>query len=72
MNDFCVYWSKNKCTLDKISIDVQGFCEACIYLSVDEDVLDKYRKKTLERLDRLLQCLNECENNTAENQSAPI
>lgn len=44
-NRFCIYWSMDRCTLDTISLDVQGNCQACIYVVLDEQILRKEREK---------------------------
>ena len=48
-NLFCVYWSDNECILDEISIDIQGSCESCIYVDIDDESLKKSREKFLNR-----------------------
>ena len=49
-NHVCVYWTLEKCcTLDEVELDVQGRCQTCIYLDIDEAVLQKERQKILKR-----------------------
>ena len=47
-NIFCIYFSNKKCILDEISLDIQGTCENCIYVDIDEEVLEKKRILILE------------------------
>lgn len=49
-NAFCVYWHKDECSLDEISLDVQGNCECCIYVDIDERLLERKRKRFLFKL----------------------
>ncbi len=51
-NSFCIYWSDNACSLHEISLDINGHCEACINVEVDENVLNASRKDLLFRLKR--------------------
>ena len=46
-NKFCIYWKKEKCILCKISLDIQGRCEKCVYISIDEQVIKKERERIL-------------------------
>ncbi len=46
-NNFCVYWEKDKCTLDKISVDNFGLCADCIFVILKEKTLRHARRKIL-------------------------
>lgn len=46
---FCIYWKKNDCILDEISLDIQGLCQDCIYVTLVKALLRKERKKALLR-----------------------
>ena len=46
-NCFCIYQSKDKCILDKISIDSLGMCTECIYPDIDEKILNHAKLKLL-------------------------
>ena len=48
-NLYCMYWSCDRCTLDKISLNVVGSCEECIYVSIPEEVLQRERERALLR-----------------------
>ena len=48
-NLFCIYWKENGCTLEKISLDIQGICQDCVYATLDEALLEKERKNALLR-----------------------
>ncbi len=49
-NKFCIYWNENECILDDISLDVQGNCEDCIYVNIDEENLKAERQRSLKSL----------------------
>ncbi len=46
-NNFCIYQSKGKCILDKVSIDSLGMCTECIYPDIDEKILNQAKSKLL-------------------------
>ncbi len=46
-NIFCIYWNDNECSLDSISLDVQGICEECIYVDIDKAELKRHRDDLL-------------------------
>lgn len=46
-NNFCIYWSEDRCTVDEISIDYLGRCDACTFVNIEEEVLCKAREKIL-------------------------
>lgn len=48
-NKFCIYWKEYECTLDEIELDELGCCQMCIYVEVDEDILEKSRQEILRR-----------------------
>ena len=49
-NFFCVYQEDDKCTLDRISVDIVGHCLDCIYIDIKPELLKELKKKQLERL----------------------
>lgn len=51
-NRFCVYWSKDNCTLSAVHLDGMGSCEDCIVVEVPEELLEKKRAGLLQELDR--------------------
>lgn len=51
-NKFCIYWEDHSCILDSISLDVQGNCQNCIYVDLDETMLSDARKELRKTLDR--------------------
>lgn len=51
-NIFCIYWADKKCTLNNISLDIQGKCEDCIYINIDEKVLRKQRDKLMKTYEK--------------------
>ena len=46
-NIFCVYWSDGECSLEEISLDIQGNCEECVYINIDIKELDNRRTQML-------------------------
>ncbi len=46
-NIFCIYYYKNECLLDEISISISGQCEMCIYINPDENFLHEERMRIL-------------------------
>ncbi len=49
-NDFCIYENEGECKLSEISIDEQGHCNDCIYVTLDENELKHNKKKLLLKL----------------------
>lgn len=54
-NCFCIYWKKGKCTLSKISLSISGACEDSVLVNINEEMLEKERKKILESYNNILQ-----------------
>ena len=48
-NMFCIYWKEGKCLLDKISLDIMGCCQECIYVDIGEESLRMAREKAIEK-----------------------
>ena len=51
-NNFCIYQSKNKCTLNEVSIDSLGMCTECIYPDIDEKILRQAKLKILKKYEK--------------------
>ncbi len=51
-NDFCIYQSEEKCTLEEICIDCSGLCANCIYPDIDEKILTQAKLKLLRKYDK--------------------
>ena len=49
-NHFCIYWTERGCTLDNVSLDMQGSCLECTYVNISEQVLKAERQKILKHL----------------------
>ena len=43
-NRFCVYWEGSNCVLDSVSLDELGLCSDCVYVVIEEDILQKKRE----------------------------
>ena len=50
-NSLCIYERDRKCILKKISVNMLGICDDCIYPSIDDEVLNSLKEKTLKRLE---------------------
>ena len=46
-NIFCVYYDKGICSLQTTTLDIQGSCQECIYVSISEESLSKKRNEFL-------------------------
>ena len=51
-NIFCIYWDSDKCLLDSVKHDIQGRCDSCIYIDINERKLKKFRKAHLEKIEQ--------------------
>lgn len=49
-NIFCIYWEKDKCILDNINLDISGVCQSCIYIELNDKVLETYRKNGIDKI----------------------
>jgi len=47
--DLCIYYSDGLCTVDEISINSLGMCDACVAVNIPESYLRKKRREVLER-----------------------
>lgn len=45
-NFLCIYEKNNKCLLDTINLDILGQCTNCVYISIENDLLDTLKKNT--------------------------
>jgi len=48
-NVFCIYYEKDKCILDSISLDEMGICTNVFFVNVEELYLSYKRKKLLSK-----------------------
>lgn len=44
-NLFCIYWENHTCTLQEISLNIQGSCQACVYAEISPKILEQARKQ---------------------------
>lgn len=47
-NYLCVYQRDGMFTLEKISIDIQGQCDECMYPQIDGETLAKIKQKYIQ------------------------
>ena len=46
-NEYCIYWSENRCLLDNVSVDGRGLCQSCVLVSLSEWSLGQLREEAL-------------------------
>ena len=46
-NEFCIYQKQGICILESIKLDIQGSCVDCIYIHVENDILNNLKEKLL-------------------------
>lgn len=49
-NEFCIYQNSGECILENIQLDIQGNCADCIYINIEENVLNELKEKHLKNL----------------------
>ncbi len=50
-NEFCVYQNRGNCVLENIQLDIQGNCMECIYVNINEKILNTLKEKHLKKLE---------------------
>ena len=45
-NYLCIYEKSGDCLLKSIELDIMGQCKECIYISIEEENLDKLKTKS--------------------------
>jgi hypothetical protein len=53
VNNFCVYFKNDQCTLDFISLDELGTCTQLLLVDIKEDFLAVKRKEKLDKFTKL-------------------
>lgn len=48
-NVFCIYLKDDGCSLKSISLDIQGMCKECEYISIEEKDLTVFRENGLRK-----------------------
>ena len=46
-NEFCIYQKQGTCILESVQLDIQGSCEVCIYINIEEETLKKQKENLL-------------------------
>ena len=49
-NEFCIYQKQGSCVLKSVQLDIRGSCLDCIYINIEEDMLNNQKEKILENL----------------------
>ncbi len=44
-NNLCIYQENDFCILDKVELDFQGQCKACIRIDIEDSDLKKLKRK---------------------------
>ena len=52
-NDFCIYNRNLECILKAISLDIDGKCTQCIYISIDKTTLNNIKAKSLMDIEKI-------------------
>lgn len=52
-NIFCLYQKQGKCILKSVQLDIQGNCTDCIYIKVEEDMLNIIKERRIKELQDL-------------------
>ena len=52
-NHFCIYWEDNQCVLKSISLDIQGICQDCIYVELEQFTMDNAREQMRKKFERM-------------------
>ena len=50
--DLCIYNYDAQCILDNIRISGAGYCDDCIVPTIPDRILNKYKQKVLDDLDK--------------------
>ena len=50
-NLFCIYFNENFCTLDEITLNIQGICTNCILVNVEESILKTQRENLVSKFE---------------------
>lgn len=46
-NEFCIYEENGKCTLDEITLNIDGSCNECIYINIDKQTLKMLKSSSI-------------------------
>lgn len=49
-NEWCIYQKEGTCTLERVQLDIQGNCADCIYVHVEQKVLDDLKEELLRKM----------------------
>ncbi len=53
-NVFCLYWENSQCCLQETALDIQGKCKNCLYVEIEENLLQHKRSELLCKLENPL------------------
>jgi|GEM_PF-1403858 len=48
--ELCIYNKNKKCAIEKITINELGMCDMCLIATVEKDILEREKRKTIESL----------------------
>lgn len=49
-NIFCVYNLEKNCSIDNVTMDANGMCQDCIYINLEDKILNQQKLKILNRI----------------------
>jgi NADH:ubiquinone oxidoreductase subunit E len=47
-NKFCIYQTNDKCKFEKAELDSNGTCKSCIYIKIEDDILENLKKESFD------------------------
>lgn len=50
-NRLCIYWENGACLLAAVEHDALGICASCIWITWDDETLDRERARLLREID---------------------
>ena len=52
-NEWCVYQENNRCVMQTVTLDIQGQCQECVYVSLDAEWLQQRKNEARQALEAL-------------------
>ena len=51
-NEFCIYETNGHCVLEEIELDITGQCKDCIYVTINEKILNSAKENTFKDMEK--------------------
>ncbi len=45
-NNFCIYQKNESCLLEFVELDIQGQCKECIYINIENEMLEELKEQS--------------------------